>query len=52
MTLIAEYVEDEPVFSMLCELGVDYAQGHLFGRPVPIDSVLAELTDHCKALAQ
>jgi len=49
---VAEYVETQQACDLLVSLGVDYAQGHLFGRPVPIDSVLAELTDHCKALAQ
>ncbi len=30
---IAEFVEDEECFRMLCEYGVDYAQGMYLGRP-------------------
>ena len=29
---IAEYVENENIFNILCELGVDYSQGHYFGK--------------------
>ncbi len=32
---IAEYVTDEAVFGTIKELGVDYAQGYLFGKPEP-----------------
>lgn len=38
---IAEYVEDEPVFSMLRELGVDYAQGYGFSEPAPLSRRLS-----------
>jgi len=34
-TTIAEGVEDEATLIMLKELGVDQAQGYLFGRPAP-----------------
>jgi EAL domain-containing protein (putative c-di-GMP-specific phosphodiesterase class I) len=30
---VAEFVEDERVFSMLRSIGVDYVQGYLTGRP-------------------
>jgi diguanylate cyclase (GGDEF)-like protein/PAS domain S-box-containing protein len=33
---IAEGVEDEPTAEMLRELGVDFGQGYLFGRPHPV----------------
>lgn len=33
---VAEHVEDEATLHMLRELGVDYAQGYLLGRPEPI----------------
>jgi len=29
---IAEYVENENIFNILCNLGVDYSQGHYFGK--------------------
>lgn len=34
---VAEYVEDEATLRCLRELGVDWVQGYLVGRPVPID---------------
>jgi len=30
---IAEGVEDEDTLNMLCEFGVDFAQGYYLGRP-------------------
>jgi EAL domain-containing protein (putative c-di-GMP-specific phosphodiesterase class I) len=35
MKVIAEWVENEKVISMLKEIGVDYGQGYHFGRPTP-----------------
>ncbi|MCK4440412.1 MAG: EAL domain-containing protein [Sulfurovaceae bacterium] len=29
---IAEYVENEKIFDILCDLGVDYSQGYYFGK--------------------
>jgi diguanylate cyclase (GGDEF)-like protein len=44
---VAECVETAAVRDKLTELGVDCAQGFLFGRPCPIDDVLAvELKDY------
>jgi EAL domain-containing protein (putative c-di-GMP-specific phosphodiesterase class I) len=37
---VAEYVEDVETFDLLRELGVDYAQGYLFGKPNPEIPVL------------
>ncbi len=34
---IAEFVENEAINQILLEIGVDYAQGYHFGRPVPIE---------------
>ena len=36
---IAEHVHSESVFERLREIGVDYLQGDLFGRPQPIDQL-------------
>ncbi len=47
---VAEYVETEEQRELLVGLGVDYAQGHIIGRPQAIESVLAGLTDQLKAL--
>jgi diguanylate cyclase (GGDEF)-like protein len=33
---IAEFVENERIFNLLKELGVDYAQGYGIGKPVPL----------------
>ena len=30
---IAEYVESEAIYNVLCRLGVDYSQGYYFGKP-------------------
>ena len=42
---VAEYVETKKARKLITELGVDYAQGHLVGKPAAIDSVLATLGD-------
>ncbi|MBL7260579.1 EAL domain-containing protein [Paractinoplanes lichenicola] len=34
---VAEFVQDEPTLRLLRELGVDYVQGYLIGRPAPVD---------------
>jgi len=34
-TTVAEFVEDEATLAILREIGVDYAQGYLIGRPEP-----------------
>ncbi len=49
---VAEYVETEEARELLVSLGVDYAQGHIVGRPVPIETVLGDLTEQVRALAQ
>jgi PAS domain S-box-containing protein len=33
---VAEFVQDEPTLHLLRELGVDYVQGYLIGRPAPV----------------
>jgi PAS domain S-box-containing protein len=34
---VAEFVQDEPTLRLLRELGVDYVQGYLIGRPSPLE---------------
>ncbi len=36
MKTIAEYVQSAPAFSLLAELGVDYAQGYYVGKPAAV----------------
>lgn len=42
---VAEYVETDETWSLISDLGVDYAQGHLIGKPTTLDSVLSDLSD-------
>ncbi|MDF1877563.1 EAL domain-containing protein [Sulfurimonas sp. SAG-AH-194-L11] len=37
LTVIAEYVENEKIFHILKELGVDYFQGYYFGKPTSLE---------------
>jgi EAL domain-containing protein (putative c-di-GMP-specific phosphodiesterase class I)/integral membrane sensor domain MASE1 len=46
---IAEHVHSEPIFERLRELGVDYLQGNLFGKPRPIDELFASADRECPA---
>ncbi len=32
----AEFVENEEIFNIVCELGIDYSQGYYFGKPEPL----------------
>ena len=38
---VAEFVQDEATLRLLREIGVDYAQGYLIGRPEPVDGLLS-----------
>jgi diguanylate cyclase (GGDEF)-like protein len=40
---VAEYVETEETLELLASLGVDYAQGHINGKPITLDEALASL---------
>jgi len=40
---VAEYVESDALAARLAQLGVDYAQGYAFGKPVPLGDVLNDL---------
>jgi diguanylate cyclase (GGDEF)-like protein len=48
---VAEYVETEDARALISTLGVDFAQGHLIGKPASMDTVLAELGDSAKSSA-
>ncbi|MBU1690627.1 MAG: DUF1631 family protein, partial [Gammaproteobacteria bacterium] len=39
--IIAEYVENENILNMLREIGVDYAQGYVIGKPLVLSSLAA-----------
>ncbi len=34
---VAEFVENENIYNILNELGVDYSQGYFFGKPAPLN---------------
>jgi diguanylate cyclase (GGDEF)-like protein len=40
---VAEYVENEAIAEAVRQLGVAYAQGYAFGKPEPLDELLASL---------
>jgi len=42
---VAEYVENEETRKLVSALGVDYAQGHLVGKPDALESILSGLGD-------
>jgi diguanylate cyclase (GGDEF)-like protein len=46
---VAEYVESDEIRRFVTRLGVDYAQGHAVGRPVPLDRVLDNLSQAAKS---
>ncbi len=37
---IAEFVENEEILKYLTELGIEYGQGYLFSKPMPIEKIL------------
>ena len=41
---VAEYVETEEARDLVRELGVDFAQGHMFGKAITLESVLSDLS--------
>lgn len=41
--VIAEYVSSEAIHTAVSDIGVDYAQGHLFGQPVTLDQLAESL---------
>jgi diguanylate cyclase (GGDEF)-like protein len=45
---VAEYVESEETRQLLTELGVDFAQGHIVGHPIPLSDRLQQLQNDLK----
>jgi len=41
---VAEFVENAQIIEQLMELGVDYAQGYVIGKPKPLAELVSELT--------
>jgi len=37
---VAEFVETKETFQLLQKIGVDYAQGHYFGKPLPVNEIV------------
>jgi len=48
---VAEYVESEETLKLIDDIGVDFAQGHIVGKPQPLEDVLAELAARKKSTA-
>ncbi len=46
---VAEYVESVKTRKLITKLGVDYAQGHSIGRPIPLDDALQQLSEHVRS---
>lgn len=42
MLVVAEYVENEEIRSAVHALGIDYVQGYLIGRPVPLETLIED----------
>jgi diguanylate cyclase (GGDEF)-like protein len=48
---VAEFVETKKARKLLKSIGVDYAQGHIVGKPLAFDSVLMDLSERPKSSA-
>ncbi|TNF37917.1 MAG: EAL domain-containing protein, partial [Gammaproteobacteria bacterium] len=46
ISTIAEFVENEAICSTLKDIGVDYAQGYHFARPLPFEAELMKHPDY------
>lgn len=43
MKVVAEFVETQEILDELRTIGVDYVQGFAIGRPIPIESAIADI---------
>jgi EAL domain-containing protein (putative c-di-GMP-specific phosphodiesterase class I) len=48
---VAEYVESDLTRQLITRLGVDFAQGHLVGKPLPLEKVLLGFADMSQSKA-
>lgn len=48
---VAEYVEHDKTRKLISDLGVDYAQGHAIGKPIPLIDVLEGLAEPVSSTA-
>lgn len=48
LVTVAEYVENKKTRKLISELGVDFAQGHAIGKPVPLEGVLEKLVKQAR----
>ena len=48
MKTIAEFVENDEIKHMLCEIGVNYAQGYGIEEPLPLDTILLSFSGNNK----
>lgn len=48
---VAEFVETDKARRLLMKMGVDYAQGHIVGKPAAFESALAELDEESRVAA-
>ena len=46
---VAEYVESEETRKLVQDLGVDFAQGHAVGKPMPLEDALRSLSDESQS---
>ena len=40
--IVAEYAENELIINELERLGVDYAQGYYYSRPMPLETLITK----------
>jgi len=48
---VAEFVEDEETLAVLCEIGIDFAQGFGVSRPQPIEEQFSSKPNHLSLVA-
>jgi len=43
LEIVAEFIENETIFSIVRDLGIEFSQGYLFGRPEPMEKALERI---------